>query len=55
MNKFTRGYAILEGWLSKERATKTDEIIPGHLRNGSVLDVGCGSYPYFLTHTNFRM
>ena len=28
-------------------------LIPSHLRSGRILDVGCGSYPYFLAHTEF--
>ncbi|OGO14798.1 MAG: hypothetical protein A2Y93_00940 [Chloroflexi bacterium RBG_13_68_17] len=28
-------------------------MIPAGLRGGRILDIGCGSYPYFLSHTHF--
>lgn len=30
-----------------------ERLIPDHLRSGRILDVGCGSNPYFLAHTHF--
>jgi len=53
-NHFTRGSGILEGFLSKKRADKANSLINTKLREGRILDVGCGSYPYFLTETNFK-
>ncbi len=49
----TRGNGLLESWLAHLRAKRANQIIPGHLRAGRILDIGCGSYPYFLTHTYF--
>jgi SAM-dependent methyltransferase len=31
-----------------------NRLIPDHLRKGRILDIGCGSYPYFLSHTYFE-
>ncbi len=56
MNKLqraTRGKGLLESWLARMRARQANRLIPAHLREGRILDIGCGSYPYFLTHTYF--
>ncbi len=50
---YTRGSGLLEVLLTKKRATKANSIIPLSYRKGKILDIGCGSFPYFLTHTNF--
>lgn len=50
----TRGYGVLEGYLSKKRAGKANSLIPRHLREGRILDLGCGTTPYFLLTTDFR-
>lgn len=50
----TRGSGILEHFLSKKRAQKANYLISKKYRTGRVLDVGCGSYPYFLTKTEFK-
>jgi len=52
--KITRGNGILEPLLARLRAKKANEIIPEPLRQGRILDIGCGSYPYFLSHTSFK-
>ncbi|MEX2161906.1 MAG: class I SAM-dependent methyltransferase [Anaerolineales bacterium] len=31
-----------------------NRLIPPDLRGGRILDVGCGSFPYFLAHTSFE-
>jgi len=36
------------------RARKANQLIPPQLRDGRILDIGCGSFPYFLSHTFFR-
>jgi ubiquinone/menaquinone biosynthesis C-methylase UbiE len=49
----TRGHGALEGYLARRRASQADRLIPSDLRSGRLLDIGCGSYPYFLSTTNF--
>ncbi len=36
------------------RARQANKLIPQSLRDGRILDIGCGSYPYFVSHTSFR-
>jgi SAM-dependent methyltransferase len=50
----TRGKGLLEPFLARKRAATANRLIPAELRNGRILDVGCGSYPYFLSHTSFK-
>ena len=50
----TRGHGLLEPFLAHLRAQRANSLIPEHLRKGRILDVGCGSYPYFLSHTYFE-
>jgi SAM-dependent methyltransferase len=52
--KLTRGNGLLESYLAQMRAQKANRLIPLHLRSGRILDIGCGSYPYFLAHTTFK-
>jgi SAM-dependent methyltransferase len=57
MTKFeelTRGRGILENYLAKKRARMADSLIPYELRSGRILDIGCGTTPYFLINTNFK-
>lgn len=49
----TRGHGLLESFLARKRAGIANKLIPSNLRDGSVLDVGCGSYPTFLKNTRF--
>ncbi len=49
----TRGHGLLEPLLAHLRAQRANKLIPYHLRTGRILDIGCGSYPYFLSHTYF--
>ncbi len=53
-SRFTRGYGLLEPLLANWRARTANRLIPAHLRGGRLLDIGCGSYPYFLSHTYFQ-
>jgi SAM-dependent methyltransferase len=39
--------------LSKLRARQANQLIPNSLRQGRVLDIGCGYAAYFLAHTSF--
>lgn len=50
----TRGSGILEPWLAKQRAKRANRMIPDKLRSGRILDIGCGSFPYFLSHVYFQ-
>jgi len=52
--KVTRGSGLLEPFLAQQRARMANRLIPAKIREGRILDVGCGSYPYFLAHTSFR-
>ncbi|HJS28695.1 MAG TPA: class I SAM-dependent methyltransferase [Anaerolineales bacterium] len=53
-NQPTRGTGLLEPALARLRARKANELIPDSKRSGRILDIGCGSNPYFLAHTYFR-
>lgn len=50
----TRGKGLLEPLLARLRTRMADRLIPEPLRQGRILDIGCGSYPYFLSHTSFK-
>lgn len=52
-NKLTRGRGLLEPLLARLRTRRANQLIPLELRQGRILDIGCGSYPYFLAHTAF--
>ena len=50
---FTRGKGLLEPFLARQRARIGNFLIPSNLRGGRILDIGCGTYPYFLAHSEF--
>ncbi|MBN1371487.1 MAG: class I SAM-dependent methyltransferase [Anaerolineaceae bacterium] len=50
----TRGRGLLEPFLARKRAQQANRLIPAECRQGRILDIGCGSYPYFLSHTSFK-
>ncbi len=52
--QYTRGHGILEPFLARMRARQANKLIPQGLRDGRILDIGCGSYPYFVSHTSFK-
>ena len=52
--KATRGDGFLESWLARQRARQANRLIPARLREGSILDIGCGTHPTFLAATQFR-
>lgn len=54
MNSYTRGKGLLEGFLAKKRAAKANSLIEDFRRKGRILDIGCGSYPYFLMSVDFK-
>lgn len=49
----TREYGLLEKFLAKQRIKLANKLIPSSLRNGRILDIGCGTYPLFLLSTDF--
>ena len=49
----TRGYGFLERFLAKKRAHQADKLIPHLSRSGKILDIGSGSYPFFLSTIGF--
>jgi SAM-dependent methyltransferase len=53
LGSVTRGSGLLESWLARRRATMAERLIPDGARRGAILDIGCGTYPYFLTRTRF--
>src|SRR5680860_1278407 len=50
----TRGHGLLEKFLAKKRAEKANSLISENLRKGRILDIGCGTTPYFLTNIEFK-
>ncbi len=51
---YTRGKGLLEPLLARLRMQRANGLIPPSLRSGRILDIGCGSFPYFLAHTAFK-
>ncbi len=52
--RVTRGRGFLESYLAKKRGEAADRLIPSSVRNGRLLDIGCGTYPLFLMDVDFR-
>jgi 2-polyprenyl-3-methyl-5-hydroxy-6-metoxy-1,4-benzoquinol methylase len=52
--RVTRGFGLLENYLTKKRTRQANALIPDSFRQGRVLDIGCGRYPYFLLNTEFN-
>jgi ubiquinone/menaquinone biosynthesis C-methylase UbiE len=52
-NKFTRGNGLLEGFLAQKRTKIANKLLK-NVSKRRILDIGCGSYPYFLTTTGFK-
>lgn len=40
--------------MAKKRAEKAKNLILDNYKNENILDIGCGTYPYFLTISNFK-
>lgn len=51
---FTRGEGLLDQMLARIRANKAKEILKNIKNRQRILDIGCGSYPYFLTVSDFK-
>lgn len=49
----TRGYGVFEELLARKRCAMANRLIPDAVRQGCILDIGCGTHPYFLLHTAF--
>ena len=49
----TRGYGLLEKFLSQQRCKMANRLIIPAYRQGQMLDIGCGVYPLFLKTTQF--
>lgn len=49
----TRGFGLLEPFLARRRAARADALIPEELREGTIVDIGCGVPPSFLERTRF--
>jgi hypothetical protein len=50
----TRGRGLLEPFLARQRSKIANRLIGAQHRTGRILDIGCGSHPYFLSHTSFK-
>lgn len=51
--KPTRGYGLLEGYLARQRSEMANRLISCvHMRN-RILDIGCGTHPLLLLHSDF--
>lgn len=53
-SRLTRGHGLLEPLLARLRARQANRLITDSLRGGRILDIGCGSFPYFLSHSFFK-
>jgi SAM-dependent methyltransferase len=49
----TRGHGYLEGFLARQRCRKANALISPERRTGRLLDIGCGTFPLFLTRCSF--
>jgi SAM-dependent methyltransferase len=52
--RVTRGGGLAETLLARKRSRKADSLISDWHRRGRLLDIGCGSFPLFLSQTQFR-
>jgi 2-polyprenyl-3-methyl-5-hydroxy-6-metoxy-1,4-benzoquinol methylase len=50
----TRGVGRVEGLLAGLRRGMAESLIPENHRCGRILDIGCGSFPVFLSETRFE-
>ena len=50
----TRGDGFLEGFLAQRRINLANSLIIEPARKGRILDMGCGTTPYFLMSTQFH-
>lgn len=45
---------MIEQIMRSRRWNMANKLIPNELRDGKILDVGCGKYPYFLERVEFK-
>ncbi len=50
----TRGFGLLERFLAGKRAEMANKLIPEDSRKGTILDIGCGTIPFFLINSEFN-
>lgn len=50
--RVTRGTGLLEGFLARRRAATANRLL-APWAGGRLLDIGCGSHPYFLLQADF--
>lgn len=53
MTRVTRGFGFFEGFLANQRSALANRLIPSDLREGKLLDIGCGNFPSFLLNSKF--
>jgi len=53
-NNTTRGYYLAEMFLAKQRAKIASVALLKTKKHEKLLDIGCGSYPYFLEQSYFK-
>jgi SAM-dependent methyltransferase len=53
LSSVTRGHGYLEGFLARQRCRRADTLISPEHRSGRLLDIGCGTFPLFLTRCSF--
>lgn len=51
--RVTRGHGLLEEFLAKERSNLAHRLIPLSYADGSILDIGCGTFPFFLLNAGY--
>jgi SAM-dependent methyltransferase len=51
--RVTRGNGLLEEFLARERSKLANRLIPFSHKKGSILDIGCGTFPFFLFNTAY--
>jgi SAM-dependent methyltransferase len=48
----TRGYGLFENFLAQQRAKKANKLIDKVHKRNRILDIGCGTFPFFLISSN---
>lgn len=53
MTNVTRGFGLFEDFLAKKRTSRANNLL-NNVSRSRILDIGCGSYPYFLLNVDFK-